>query len=158
MIRKNLDNNKRKELKMKKNELIKKIEDAVTDMEYYHINPYYKLEQKWFTTFVLDIDRLNIKIKKDRETIHFNAYADEFEITIIYKGKEFKEKQEVEFQIFYNLDTDSVNIYTYFYYPQTREILEIIYDTAKQNVEDMVDDYYSKIATFLKNEETEKAE
>ena len=143
---------------MKKQDVIKKIEDAVTDMEYYHINPYYKLEQKWFTTFVLDIDRLNIKIKKDRETIHFNAYADEFEKTIIYKGKEFKEKQEVEFQIFYNLDTDSVNIYTYFYYPQTREILEIIYDTAKQNVEDMVDDYYSKLATFLKNEETEKAE
>ena len=127
-------------------------------MEYYHINPYYKLEQKWFTTFVLDIDRLNIKIKKDRETIHFNAYADEFEKTIIYKGKEFKEKQEVEFQIFYNLDTDSVNLYTHFYYAKTREILEIIYDTAKQNVEDMVDDYYSKLATFLKNEETEKAE
>ena len=143
---------------MKKQDVIKKIEDAVTDMEYYHINPYYKLEQKWFTTFVLDIDRLNIKIKKDRETIHFNAYADEFEKTIIYKGKEFKEKQEVEFQIFYNLDTDSVNLYTHFYYPKTREILEIIYDTAKQNVEDMVDDYYSKLATFLKNEETEKAE
>ena len=143
---------------MKKQDVIKKIEDAVTDMEYYHINPYYKLEQKWFTTFVLDIDRLNIKIKKDRETIHFNAYADEFEITIIYKGKEFKEKQEVEFQIFYNLDTDSVNLYTHFYYAKTREILEIIYDTAKQNVEDMVDDYYSKLATFLKNEETEKAE
>ena len=143
---------------MKKQDVIKKIEDAVTDMEYYHINPYYKLEQKWFTTFVLDIDRLNIKIKKDRETIHFNAYADEFEKTIIYKGKEFKEKQEVEFQIFYNLDTDSVNLYTHFYYPKTREILEIIYDTAKQNVEDMIDDYYSKLATFLKNEETEKAE
>lgn len=149
---------------MNKQNVINSIEDAVTDMEYRHfINPDFDLGQKWSITnysFIddyLDTGRIRIKeIKKDRGIIIFNPYADEFEKTIIYKGKEFKEKREVEFQIFYNLDTDSVNVFAQFYYAPTRKFLEIIYDTAKQSVEDIIDDYYSKLSSFLKNEETEK--
>lgn len=148
---------------MKKNELINKIKDAVTDMEFKHyIKPDFDLEQKWnlsygaFIDDVVDTYDSNIKINKDRDTILFSAYADEYQTIIIWKGKEFKEKREVDYQIFFNLDTDSVNVYTHFYYAQTREILEIIYDTAKQSVEEIVEDYYNKLATFLKNEETEK--
>lgn len=148
---------------MKKNELINKIKDAVTDMEFKHyIKPDFDLEQKWnlsygaFIDDVVDTYDSNIKINKDRDTILFSAYADEYQTIIIWKGKEFKENREVDYQIFFNLDTDSVNVYIHFYYGQTREILEIIYDTAKQSIEEIVDDYYAKLATFLKNEETEK--
>lgn len=149
---------------MKKNELIKKLEDAVTDMEFKHyIKPDFDLEQKWNLSYgayvddCLDIDRMNIKnIKKDRDIIGLFIYADEFQKTIIWKGKKFKENREVEYKIFYNLDTDSVNILMQFYYSPTHKVLETLYDTAKQSIKEIVEDYYAKLATFLKNEETEK--
>lgn len=142
---------------MKKNELIKLVEDAVTDMEYRHfINPDFDLNQKWSITLCafdddfLDAGRISIKkIKKDRGIITFNTYADEFEKTNIYKGKEFKEKRKVEYKIFYNIDSDSVNVFAQFYYAPTREILEMLYDTAKLSVEEIVEDYYSKLSSIF---------
>lgn len=148
---------------MKKNELIKKLEDAVICMEYKHFNPDFDFDQNWnipFCAYVddcLDIDRMNIKnIKKDRDIIGLFIYSDEFQKTIIWKGKKFKENREVEYKIFYNLVTDSVNILIQFHYSPTYKDFEIFYDTAKLSVKEIVEDYYNKLATFLKNEETEK--
>lgn len=149
---------------MKKQDVIKEIEDSVTDMEYRHyINPDFDLSQKWsisFGYFVNDSfnrDRLYLKkIKKDRGIINLSTYADEFQKTTIWKGKKFKENRKVEYEIFFNLDTDSVNIFIHFYYAPTRKGLELLYDTAKQSVEEIVDDYYIKLETLLKNEENEK--
>lgn len=64
---------------MKKNELIKLVEDAVTDMEYRHfINPDFDLNQKWSITLCafdddfLDAGRISIKKnKKGQGYYHF---------------------------------------------------------------------------------------
>lgn len=136
---------------MERQKLINVIEDAVTDMEYHNtINRGFDLNQKWYVTCVMDTERLKIKPKRELDTILFTAYADEFEKIDIYKGKEFIEKQKIKFQIFYNLDTNNVNVFIHFYYAKTREFLDIIYDTANKSVEDIIDDYYSKLSSLLK--------
>lgn len=37
---------------MEKNELIKKIENAITDIEFKHFNPDFNLDKKWDTTYM----------------------------------------------------------------------------------------------------------
>lgn len=146
---------------MKKQDVIKKIEDAVTEMNYKHFTPVYEFDKKWsfpygIVDYVVDPYEPNIIINKDWLTIHFFEYADEFQKIHIYNGRKYKENQSVLYNIFYNLDTDSVNVFIQFHYSPTYKDFEIFYDTAKLSVEEIVEDYYSKLATLLKNEETKK--
>ena len=139
---------------MEKQQVINKIENAITDIEYKHYNPDFNLHNKWdsmstYVDYVLDTDRLNVKYNYEKDTIGFFARIDDLCRITIYKGIQYKEKPEIDFQFFFNLDTDSVNVFPQFYDAKNNEYLEIIYDTANKSVEDIIDDFYGKVSSLL---------